>query len=179
MSTTLAGTAFEHGTQLKRERACLEIAHVETKRLGHKRENNLPPGNVFPLERLHFQAFSFDTDYRHEHPAMKHHVTLADVRHAQYSIAQENRRYGQRLFRRLPDLPESGGKGPEPQLRIDRSPTQESPVFLLRSTTCNDLRIMGRNHLAVHADVAQRIVAGWNLLTDRSPTEFHEGVSQR
>lgn len=110
---------------------------------------------------------------------MKHHVTLADVRHAQYSIAQGNRRYGQRLLRRLPDLSKSGGKGPEPQLRIDRSPTQESPVFLLRSTTCNDLRIMGMNHLAVHTDVAQHIVAGWDLLTDRSPTEFHDGFSQQ
>lgn len=110
---------------------------------------------------------------------MKHHVTLADVRHARYSIVQENHRYGQRLFCCLPDLPESDGKGPEARPRIDHSPTQENPALPLGSTTCNDLRIMGMNHLAVHADVAQRIAAGWDLLTDRGPTEFHGGFSQR
>lgn len=179
MSTTLAGIAFEHWTQLKRERACLEIAYVETTRFGHKRENQLVPGNVFLFENLHFRGFSFDTDCRFEHPVAKHHVTLADVRHAQYGIEQENRGYGQRLFRRLPDLHESGRKDPEPQLRIDRSATQENPVLTLRSNTCNDLRTIGMNRLAVRADVAQHIVAGLDLLTDRGLTEFHGEFSQR
>ena len=110
MTTTLAEIAYEHCTQLKWELAGLGIAQVAVKRLGHDGEGRLLPGNVAPLERIHLQAFSPGTKRRPALPATKHRVNLADLRHTQYSLEQEDRR----LFCRLADFHESVGIGPKP-----------------------------------------------------------------
>lgn len=122
MTTALAEIAFEHCTQLKWELAGLGIAQVAAERLGHDEEGRLLPGNVFPLEKIHFQAFSPGTKRRPAHPATKHLVNPADLRHAQYGLEQKDRHLGERLllrflsrlFCRLADFRESGGKGPKP-----------------------------------------------------------------
>ncbi len=122
MTTALAEIAFEHCTRLKWELVGLGIAHVAAERLSHDGEIHLLSGNVFPLEKIHFQAFSPGTKRRPAYPATKPRVNLADVRPAQYGREREDRPYGQylflplsdrRLFCRLADFHESGGKGPK------------------------------------------------------------------
>ena len=77
MTTALAGIALEHCTQLKWELVGLGIAHVAAERLSHDGESHLLSGNIFPLEKIHFQAISPDTKRRPAHPATKHRVNLA------------------------------------------------------------------------------------------------------
>ena len=131
MTTALAGIALEHCTQLKWELVGLGIAHVAAECLSHDGESHLLSGNIFPLEKIHFQAFSPGTKRRPARPATKHSVNLADVRHVWYGREREDRHVGQRLylrlsdrhrFCRLADFHESGGKGPN-SIAVDRSPT--------------------------------------------------------
>lgn len=129
MTTALAGIALEHCTQLKWELVGLGIAHVAAERLSHDGESHLLSGNIFPLEKIHFQAISPDTKRRPAHPATKHRVNLGDVRHARYGQEREDRHVGQRLFLRLSDRPLA----------------QKKPVLSLRNTTCDDLWIMVMN----------------------------------
>ncbi len=107
------------------------------------------------------------------------------MRHAEHGIQRRNlhlrqrlflRLPGRRLFRRLADLHKSGRKRPEPQPRFDRAPAQQNLPLPLGNTASDNFGIMVMNSVTMVAHIAQHIVAGWDLLTDRGPAgtaEFH------